>query len=90
MKSIDHANLINIYQVSLGETVKVQVSLEFEVEDNDDMFAISTRFPSKRPVGWWLVLGDYDANALFSIKKLGKSKNVRGFVAKSFIFSLQP
>ncbi len=68
--------------------MKITVDIE-NIQENDGL-VVSSRFPCKKQSGWWLLIGDYNSNALVSIKKLGKIPKVRfSIYAKHFRYILR-
>uniref|UniRef100_A0A7I4Y827 U5 small nuclear ribonucleoprotein 200 kDa helicase n=1 Tax=Haemonchus contortus TaxID=6289 RepID=A0A7I4Y827_HAECO len=74
--------------VTVGDTLLVNVSMERENHINGlAPPVVAPLFPQKRKEeGWWLVVGDPTANALYSIKRLTineKAKMQLDFIAQS-------
>ncbi|WKX97568.1 hypothetical protein Q1695_013326 [Nippostrongylus brasiliensis] len=74
--------------VTIGDTLLVNVTMERENHINGlAPPVVAPLFPQKRKEeGWWLVVGDPSANALYSIKRLTineKAKMQLDFVAQS-------
>jgi pre-mRNA-splicing helicase BRR2 len=71
-------------QTTSGDTVSVVVNLTREVdEDDEDAIAnvgrvVCPRYGMEKIESWWLVIGDKNANAMMSIKRItiGKSAKV--------------
>eukprot|EP00607_Mallomonas_marina_P009084 CAMPEP_0182419832 /NCGR_PEP_ID=MMETSP1167-20130531/4187_1 /TAXON_ID=2988 /ORGANISM="Mallomonas Sp, Strain CCMP3275" /LENGTH=663 /DNA_ID=CAMNT_0024594943 /DNA_START=1322 /DNA_END=3313 /DNA_ORIENTATION=- len=65
-----------------GGTVIVQVQREIDDDEMDTDISsigrvICPRYPFDRTEGWWLILGDSNANTLLSIKRLVLGKNAK-------------
>jgi pre-mRNA-splicing helicase BRR2 len=58
--------------VAAGDSVTVLVTLAREANEGEDDSALgavhAARFPKPKKEGWWLVVGDAEANALLTIK----------------------
>ena len=69
--------------VTAGDSVNVVVNLQREVDEDEDDANIGKvlcpRYPFDKTEGWWLVVGDTNANTLLSIKRisLGKTAKVK-------------
>jgi len=63
-------------EVTSGSPVNVVVSLEREIDDDEELGPVYAPFFQKSKVeGWWLVVGDPKSNELVSIKRLTLHKN---------------
>ena len=71
-------------EVASGDTVTVVVSLEREGEEARVPKVHAPHFPKEKEEGWWLVVGDVEANSLVCIKRITlqlKAKVKLDFVA---------
>uniref|UniRef100_A0A914ZDG7 U5 small nuclear ribonucleoprotein 200 kDa helicase n=1 Tax=Panagrolaimus superbus TaxID=310955 RepID=A0A914ZDG7_9BILA len=70
--SIEIEHKISTSKVTLGESVQVTVTLDRENDENGYAPSVVAPFyPLKRKdEGWWLVVGDVEANTLCCIKRL--------------------
>lgn len=55
-----------------GEPITMAVRLVRDVDEDDDgdQIADSARYPGRKLVNWWLVVGDATSRALYGIKKV--------------------
>jgi len=62
-----------------GGRVDVLVDLEREMEEGDDKFgAVDAPFyPKPKDEGWWLVVGDTEANTLLCIKRVSVQRSAK-------------
>ncbi|KJH44067.1 Sec63 domain protein [Dictyocaulus viviparus] len=86
--SIEVEHELEADSVTVGDTLLVNVTMERENHVNGlAPPVVAPLFPQKRKEeGWWLVVGDPSANALYSIKRLTineKAKMQLDFVAQS-------
>ncbi|RCN24632.1 Sec63 domain protein [Ancylostoma caninum] len=86
--SIEVEHALESDSVNVGDTLLVNVTMERENHVNGlAPPVVAPLFPQKRKEeGWWLVVGDPAANALYSIKRLTineKAKMQLDFVAQS-------
>jgi len=78
--------------VVAGDTVTVNVTLQREVDDDDDVGEIGRvicpRYPFPKTEGWWLVVGDTSSNTLLSIKRItvARAAKVRVSRLRSSLF----
>jgi pre-mRNA-splicing helicase BRR2 len=54
-----------------GGKVKVAVSLQRDLDEDEKLGPVHAPFyPGEKVEGWWLIIGDSEANALYAIKKI--------------------
>jgi len=55
-----------------GEPISMSVRLVRDVDEDDDgdQIADAARYPGRKLVNWWLVVGDAASRALYGIKKV--------------------
>lgn len=71
----------------------IVVTLQRDVDEDDDNDSnalgkvISARYPTEKQEGWWLVVGDSNANSLLSVKRLTleKRSKVNKLILKLFL-----
>ncbi|KAL2643968.1 hypothetical protein R1flu_011555 [Riccia fluitans] len=64
--------------ISTGETVVLQVTLERELEARQELGPVDApRFPKPKDEGWWLVVGDPKSNQLLAIKRVALQRKAR-------------
>lgn len=68
--SVDLAFQLSATEVTVNGSVVVKVTLDQEEGSHE---VANSRFSHKRFSGWWLVIGDYNNNILYSIKKIGNN-----------------
>merc|ERR1712000_175587 len=78
--------------IKTNDIVEMIVTLEREVDEEDDIAqvdkVVAIHYPNPKREGWWLVVGDVEANSLLSIKRISlrqKSKVKLEFPAPSDI-----
>lgn len=62
--------------LSGGNPITMQVTLEKEDEDEGDALAVAPFFPHKKLVNWWLVIGDPGTKNLLGIKRVTVAKTL--------------
>jgi len=62
--------------VPRGESVKVAVTLERDIQDESLGPVYSPYYPKEKEEQWWLVIGQPETNHLLAIKRLTVQKNV--------------
>ncbi|CAN4098719.1 unnamed protein product [Withania somnifera] len=64
--------------VSAGDDVSVQVTLERELEGRTEVGPVfAPRYPKTKEEGWWLVVGDTKSNQLLAIKRVTLQRKSR-------------
>lgn len=64
--------LENAQNLVAGEPISMAIHLVRDVDEDQagDQVADAARFPGKKLVNWWLVIGDAASRALYGIKKV--------------------
>ncbi|XP_070055782.1 DExH-box ATP-dependent RNA helicase DExH12-like [Nicotiana tomentosiformis] len=64
-------DVLNRDNVSAGDDVSVQVTLERDLEGGTEVGPVfAPRYPTTKEEGWWLVVGDTKSNQLLAIKRV--------------------
>lgn len=64
-------DVLNRENVTGGEKVYIQVSLERDLEGRTEVGPVDApRYPKSKEEGWWLVVGDTKTNQLLAIKRV--------------------
>ncbi|XP_057777180.1 DExH-box ATP-dependent RNA helicase DExH12-like [Salvia miltiorrhiza] len=64
-------DVLNSENVTCGEKVYVQVSLERDLEGRTEVGPVDApRYPKSKEEGWWLVVGDTKTSQLLAIKRV--------------------
>nr|XP_033509201.1 DExH-box ATP-dependent RNA helicase DExH12-like [Nicotiana tomentosiformis] len=64
-------DVLNRDNVSAGDNVSVQVTLERDLEGRTEVGPVfAPRYPTTKEEGWWLVVGDAKSNQLLAIKRV--------------------
>ncbi|CAI7778033.1 unnamed protein product [Closterium sp. NIES-53] len=77
--SIDlNYELINGQDVTAGENLVMQVTLERDIEPGQELGPVDApRFPKPKDEGWWLVVGDPKTNQLLAIKRTALQRKAK-------------
>ncbi|KAJ1680235.1 Pre-mRNA splicing [Spiromyces aspiralis] len=80
-------NLLDTDEITAGSVATLQVSLDREL-DEDDIAAMETKgvvppgpvmapyFPRTKDEGWWIVIGDTEAQTLVAVKRVTVGKSI--------------
>lgn len=64
-------HVVDSDNVSAGDDVSVQVTLERDLEGRTEVGPVfAPRYPKTKEEGWWLVVGDTKSNQLLAIKRV--------------------
>lgn len=70
--------IIDNNDISAGENVTLQVTLERELEGRQELGPVDApRFPKPKQEGWWLVVGDPKNNQLLAIKRVSLQRRAK-------------